>query len=198
MHPIPRALLLTILCTFSACGDAGESSPDPQIGEALGPNHGLAELFSDDPLHHTFDFILARHGTEVHDGEVQNRGSHIDFDFYFDNALSVGLQGGEMGRIIDLGPDVLVAQQLGVDGEAFDALQLVDGRFHQKDADELFYERPDDMGTLPVKPGHLYVLRIVDLDSDLDLVVKVLVVDFTENKNVQLKWERLRTRAGPG
>ncbi len=165
----------------------------------------LVELYATDPLRHDYDFVRADYGAVVQDGQIRNAGSHIDYSTYYANDLTVAIQGGNVGTIVDLGTDDAVAASLHASetaggGQGYAALLLHDGRFGLPAADavldlpktDLFTSNDPGAHVTPMH-GHVLLVRIADkYDASLDLVVKLSVVSLTTGDRVAFEWMRLR------
>lgn len=64
---------------------------------------GITTLYALDPLARTFCFGDGREGGVFQQNEVRNRCSDIDFNNYYQGNLTVGVEGGRIGTIVDLG-----------------------------------------------------------------------------------------------
>lgn len=189
--------------TSENTGGAGSSGSNGGAG-ATGNSSPVVELVAKDPLRRTYDFLRSAHGGILQDGEIKNAGSHIDFSSYNADALTVGIQGGEIGAIVDLGDDEAVATSIGTPGggQGFAGLTLVNGAFNMEAANKLFElsatntESTSDHA--PVIVGHIYALRVIDTNSGkLDLVVKLLVTDFAPQERVSFRWAKLSGTKNP-
>ena len=183
--------------TENSTGGAGAGGSNGGAG-AAGTTSPVVELVAKDPLRRTYDFLRSAHGGILQDGEVKNAGSHIDFSSYNADALTVGIQGGEIGAIVDLGDDEAVATSIGTSGsgQGFAGLTLVNGLFNAEAANKLFElsatntKNTSDHAQAIV--GHVYALRIIETNSQkLDLVVKLIVTDFAPQERVSFRWAKL-------
>src|SRR5262249_27258887 len=91
----------------------------------------ITTLYANDPLAHSLCFSDGKEGLVFQGGEPRNRCSHIDFDAYKTGSFSVGIEGGELGRIIDLGTDDELSMQYGYQqtvgkGQGFASIELRD------------------------------------------------------------------------
>jgi hypothetical protein len=188
-------LVLVLLVALPACLNDVTVTENGQLGS------GEVELVAADPLRHTFDFVRGRYGSVIENGQVRNAGSHIDYANLIPDEFAVGVQGGERGIIVDLGPDAAVAGKLGVtetvgSGQGYAALALESGKFNDPDAAPVLGTPPSQLSmstTGHARPfrGHVYALRVVR-DGASDLVVKLLVVSVTDGQSVDFEWTRLR------
>jgi hypothetical protein len=178
------------------------SFPTIPVTEEM-PLEGFAELLPNNPLRHSYDFLRADYGAVLQENEVRNAGSHIDYGTYIPGELRVGIQGGERGIILDLGPDDTIAAKLGVvqtigKGQGFAHLTMTAStRLSIPEADSLFSLDPSvpDHDYNHVQPhiGHVYILRIRDQhDSDFDLIVKLTPVYLAPRERIAFQWVRLR------
>ena len=162
------------------------------------PASTISTLYSADPIAHTLCLTDGREGGVFQDGEARNRCSHIDFDTYKAGSLSVGIQGGEVGAIVDLGN----AQDLRTN-QAFPNVRFVDGKIMLvKDPrfgkpEELtraarVFEPTTNMASVEALPGHIYLARITDRhDKDFQILVKLLVLTVKTGESVTFRWELL-------
>lgn len=158
----------------------------------------ISTLYSNDPLAHTLCLNDGQEGGVFQDGEARNRCSHIDFDTYKLGSLSVGIQGGEAGAIVDLG----TWQELRTN-QAFPNLRFVDGKvLLVKDAivgkpEELpraarVFEPSKGLASIEALPGHIYLARITDRhNKDFQILVKLLVLSVKPGESVTFRWELL-------
>jgi len=166
----------------------------------LPPASTISTLYSNDPIAHTLCFTDGREGGVFQDGHARNRCSHIDFDTYKASNLSVGIEGGELGAIIDLGnAQDLQANQY----QAFSGIRFVDGKIllikdpKKDERQELpraaqVFAAGNDMSSAEAKPGHIYLARITDRhNKDFQILVKLLVLSVRPGELVTFRWELL-------
>jgi hypothetical protein len=170
---------------------------------------GLATLRPLDGETCSLSLLTGAPGGVVQDHELRNRASHLEFGRYNPGEFTVGIQGGESGRIVDLGTAEELRQRFeytdtlpGRQGSS--SLHLRDGRFaiRGRTGDgEPFQACPDADRVLaeaavphhaPVALDHVYVLRITDRhDPQFELVARLHVVGLEPGQSVTLRWERL-------
>lgn len=169
-----------------ACAVAGGTSTLAQ---------GAARLDLSVPGQKTWDLEGGAFGEIVKDGVVYNRESHLDYGRGL-KKLTVGVQGGEKGVILELGSEAEVATRLLAVAPCtgFDRLAVVDGAFNDPNAKTLFELAPGSADNVTALVGHVYVLRIVRKD-ERDIVAKLLVTA-VEEKSVTFSWVNL-TPPGP-
>src|SRR4029453_4565924 len=63
----------------------------------------IATLYALDPITRHLSLNDGKHGAVVQGSLLDNRDSQLSFDTYERNSFRVGIQGGEVGAIIDLG-----------------------------------------------------------------------------------------------
>jgi len=187
------AYLVAAAALCGACGSSGSSSGPPA--------QGTADLYAKDPLRHDYDFVGAAYGSAMQNGQIVNVGSHIDFGNYNADAFTVGIQGGQVGAIVDLGDDAAVAKAVGNTetvggGQGYAGLTLSGNSFNVPAANAVYMLTTSDAGATsdhaPVVLNHVYALRIVDRDtSGAELVVKLLVTGFTSGTEASFEWTRL-------
>jgi hypothetical protein len=94
---------------------------------------GIATIYALDPLARTLCFEDGREGGVFQQNEARNRCSHIDFNAYNQGSLTVGIEGGENGAIIDLGTAAELQKRYGYTetvgaGQGFASLRTADGK----------------------------------------------------------------------
>lgn len=173
--------------------------------EAKAPG-GVVTLYALDPLARTFCFADGREGGVFQQNETRNRCSDIDFNTYNESSLTVGVEGGHTGAIVDLGSASELEKRYGYSdtlgkGQGFASLRvennnvliLRDRQTHSEqnlvESESLFVESKRS-ASAPVKLGHIYLLRLVDrYDKNFERVVKLLVVAYTPNESVTIRWQ---------
>jgi hypothetical protein len=168
----------------------------------------ITTLYANDPLAHSLCFTDGKEGGVFQNGEPRNRCSHIEFDAYKRASLSVGIEGGELGRIIDLGTDDDLSKQYGYQltvgkGQGFASIEVRDGKlFIMKDRkagtrQELtqaasLFETGESTASAEAKAGHIYLVRITDRHAkDFQILVKLLVLTASPGESVTFRWESL-------
>ena len=204
------ALLLSPTCLFAQAGTNGgnnaRSADRTQIEtKVIG---GVVTLYALDPLSRTFCFADGRDGHVFQNHEVQNRCSDIDFNNYNAGGLSVGIEGGRVGTIIDLGNGNELRQRYGYEetvgnGQGFASLRAEDGRVvilkgrrsqavqELRESGLLFQEgRPS--ASAPTRLGNIYLVRLTDRnDKAFQRIVKLMVISHVPNESVTIRWQIL-------
>jgi hypothetical protein len=158
----------------------------------------ISTLYSNDPVAHTLCLIDGREGGVFQDGEARNRCSHIDFDTYKLGNLTVGIQGGEAGAIVDLGSwrDLRTNQAFPqirfIEGKV---LMVQDPRFGKPEeltAAAQLFQPSKSLASVEALPGHIYLARITDRhNKDFQILVKLLVLTAKPGESVTFRWELL-------
>lgn len=206
MKSIMRSLLvLSALVACSICGLAqGVAGKDVEI-QVRG---GVVTLYALDPLSQSFCFRDAGAGLTFYQHEVRNRCSDINFSNYYAEHFAVGIEGGRVGAIVDLGTADDLKKKYGYEetvgnGQGFASVHLKDGKFvilkHRRAGamQELqesaqLLAAPASAAKAPVKFGHIYVARIIDRnDADFQLLVKLLVIGYVPGESVTIRWQTL-------
>lgn len=181
----------------------------PSLRTDSPPVTGLATLYYHDPLSHSMSFASGREGGMFQDHMVKNHGSDIDFGHYVSDAFTIGIEGGRRGAIIDLGSATDLKKQYGysetvgsgqgfasirLDGNGFVILKDYDRQTTQalQGTDSLLGPLDDHNVSVPVKNGHLYLMRLTDRhDPAFERIVKFQVVSYTPQESVTLRWYRM-------
>src|ERR1700704_4764983 len=102
MKSLVRCLVIVnVLCICSVCGFA-----QGLVSRALAEQPikgGVITLYALDPLAQSFCFRDAGDGHMFQEHEVRNRCSDINFNSYYAEQFAVGIEGGRVGAIVDLG-----------------------------------------------------------------------------------------------
>ena len=191
-------LSLAALSCLSLSVSAQQFASRTSRASTLPATSTISTLYTNDPIAHTLCFIDGREGGVFQDGEVRNRCSHIDFDTYKAGNLSVGIEGGESGAIIDLGnPQDLQTNQ------AFAGLRFVDGKVilikdqrtgarQELTRAAQVFAATTNMGSAEARPGHIYLARITDRhNKDFQILVKLLVLSVQPGESVTFRWQLL-------
>lgn len=169
---------------------------------------GIATLYALDPLARTYSFGDGREGGAFQENETRNRASDIDFNAYNEGSLTVGIEGGRTGTIIDLGSASELQKRYGYTetvggGQGFASLRATGGKifvlksFRPRIEQELaesaqFFAEPKSGANAPVKLGHVYLVRITDRsDKTFERLVKLLVLAYTPNESVTIRWQAM-------
>jgi hypothetical protein len=174
----------------------------------LPPTSTISTLYSNDPIAHALCFTDGQAGGTMENGGVFNRCSHIDFDAYKAGNLSVAIEGGEIGRIIDLGTPDELSKQYGYQetigkGQGFASIEFSEGKVlilkdrYKSGRQELsqaarLFEKGESNASAEAKAGHIYLARITDRHKqDFQILVKLLVLSVRPGESVTFRWQLL-------
>lgn len=173
-------------------------------GASTLPTGGLVTMWRLDALSNRLNLFTGGPGG-VHQGnEVRNADTHLDFGNFGPgkDMLSVAVQGGDVGGIVDLGSEEQLHQRFGFAqpggiGQGFASVRVEGG--HLVIANGALGPEADEVLTAhainaqaSAALDHIYVLRIGHTDDPtFEMLVKFHVVDFTPGRSVTLRWERL-------
>ena len=169
-------------------------------------NGNVVTLYALDPVARTFCFGDGGYGQTISDWSVYNRHSDIDFNTYTNGSFTVGIEGGEVGTIIDLGSTDDLQKKYKYretvgNGQGFASIHRqnktililknmpYDHSFQpMEESIELFREGRSG-ASVPVRLGHLYVLRITDhTTATFERIVKMLVIAYKSDEWVTIRW----------
>ena len=169
---------------------------------------GLATLYALDPLSRTLCLKDGRPGGVLQGNEVRNRCSDIDFNSYKSGSFTVGIEGGRLGSIIDLGTAEDLMKKYGYQetvgkGQGFASLRIENsklvilkdrraGTVRELDEARGLLEASRKEGAATVRLGHIYLVRLRDThDKAFNLTAKLIVVDYRPNQSVTIRWQVL-------
>jgi hypothetical protein len=169
---------------------------------------GVATLYALDPLTHTLSFEDGQPGSVFQNSQVKNRDSHIDFGNYNADSFTVGIQGSQKGKILDLGSAMDLQKEYGYQetvgkGQGFASLQVVNGKvaiFKDRKSGALqellenaaLFDETGKQDHSPVKLGHIYLIRLSDQNDKHKAVLgKIIVIEHRPNEQTTIRWERL-------
>ena len=216
------ALVLSLLSSCSTTGQQNNVSPVSMQDGKDGMHGGtpssrpedwadqgeLVTLYAADTNTDSMNFFTGGPGGIIQDHQVKNRGSQMNFDGYYANAFTVGIQGGERGYIVDLGSSVELAERyqynetvgynLGFASIRFEAGQLVIQSDHPDAPTQPLVEgaalssQDRNANHAPTVFGHVYLARIQrGEDPAKDLYIKFKVVEHIPNQSATIRWMQL-------
>lgn len=169
---------------------------------------GLATLHALDPLSTTLCLKDGKPGKGFQDNEVRNRCSDIDFNAYTSGSFTVGIEGGRLGQIIDLGTAEDLMKKYGYQetvgrGQGFASLRIENSKvvilkdLRTRAVQELeegreFFDagRQKATAAVAVRLGHIYLVRLTDRhDKAFSLIAKLIVIDYRPNESVTVRWQ---------
>lgn len=210
----PGLLLACFACAFGQdlpeMPDPDAAKPNPANSVIAQPNvkGGVVTLYALDPLAQSFCFHDANAGHVFQQHEVRNRCSDINYSSYYAEHFAVGIEGGRLGAIIDLGSGDDLKKEYGYQetvggGQGFASVHLEDGKVvilkdrrpqtmqDLKEASQLFAEGTSG-AKVPVKVGHIYLARLSDsYDRKYQVLVKLLVIGYLPGESVTFRWQAL-------
>jgi len=168
----------------------------------------ITTLYANDPLAHSLCFSDGKEGLVFQNGEPANRCSHIEFDAYKAASLTVGIEGGEVGRIIDLGTDDDLSKQYGYQqtvgkGQGFASIEVRDGKLvivkdrkagtrQELTQGASLFDAGVSAASAEAKAGHIYLVRITDRhNQNFQILAKLLVLTARPGESVTFRWELL-------
>jgi hypothetical protein len=200
------ALALVSIWTLSV--SAQQFVPRSTRATSLAPISNITTLYALDPIAHALCFADGGAGGVFQEGETRNRCSHLEFDSYKAGNLSVGIEGGELGRIVDIGTADDLSRKYGYQetvgkGQGFASIEFQDGKLlivkdakkatrqELTEATQLF-EDSKGIASAEAKAGHIYLARITDrYRKDFQILVKLLVLTSKPGESVTFRWELL-------
>lgn len=202
-----RLLNFVLFCVL-VIGASQISAAQALTGDG-GLTTSITTLFASDPLTQSMCFKDGGPGGAFQNGQTRNRCSDLNFNSYSANGFSVGVEGGRQGVILDLGTPEELKGKYGFNetvggGHGFASIDVRNGkalilkdyktRKLQEIAEsaQLFRAPSDSYTSVPVKLGHVYLLRITDRhDKSYEMVAKVVVVAYLPGESVTVRWHLL-------
>jgi hypothetical protein len=215
MKAITLSLLCTALClllsprlaaqTLAKGGGAGGPALAEGAQTASKEAGGITTLYALDPLSNSFCFGDSKDGHVFYNNEVRNRCSDVDFGNYRAGSLSVGIEGGRLGTIVDLGSAVELGKKYGYEetvgneqgfaslrrgGDKAIVLKGKKGQAAQQLTESaLLFGAGRSNASAPVRLGDIYLIRLTDrFDKNFERVVKLKVIAYTPDVSVTVRW----------
>jgi hypothetical protein len=202
--------LLAVVCTAAISASAQQlaSRASHVTMLPLTVTSTITTLYANDPIAHSLCFTDGKEGGVFQNGEPRNRCSHIEFDAYKSGNLSVGIEGAEVGQIIDLGTEDDLSKQYGYQqtvgkGEGFASIEFRDGKLlivkdrkpatrqELAQATQLF-GNGQSVASAEARAGHIYLAHITDrYNKNFEILVKLLVLSARPGESVTFRWELL-------
>jgi len=169
----------------------------------------ISTLYALDPVSSSLCLADGQAGYVMQHGGIFNRCSHIEFDHYNAGQLTVGIQGGEEGLIVDLGTAEDLRKEYGysetvANGQGFASITFHEGKIKIRKAgqkgelqeltegEQLLRQPGKSTSSATAKAGHIYLARIFDRhNKDFQILVKILVLRATAGDQVTFRWELL-------
>ena len=201
------ALIFIQVSAISASAQQTQFVARSTRATSLAPISSITTLYARDPIASSLCFADGREGGIFQEGRVFNRCSHIEFDNYKAGNLSVGIEGGELGRILDLGAAEDLQREYGyervVHDQGFSSIIFREGKlmimkdyrkgtFQELTEAAKLFEGSTSTASAEAKAGHIYIARITDRNKkDFQILVKLLVLAATPGQSVTFRWELL-------
>lgn len=182
--------------------------------ERAGPTGPFSQtLVAHDPVRHTMSLADGAHGTAILPYAVLNIDGELDYGVYQPDTLTAGIQGLQVGTVVDLGTQAEVAARYGFSetvggGQGFASIHFAGDRLVIRkdlsaDTFQLFTEGISLLHA-PVPPtsvgakaavDHLYLARIVDRQTgELIRFAKILVTSMSPDDRVDLLVQSIAPR----
>jgi hypothetical protein len=170
---------------------------------------GFTTLYARDPLAQSLCLRDGGYGTVIQDHELRNRCSDLNFNSYKPDALTVGIEGGREGVIVDLGSPAELQKKYGYretvgHGQGYASLQRKEGKLHilqnaftrttqeLQGIEPLFQKPAAETKTASIKPGNIYLIRLTDsYDKSFERLAKLIVVAHSPGESVTIRWQLL-------
>lgn len=170
---------------------------------------GLVTLYALDPVAHTFCFGDGQYGETISNWTLYNRCTDVDFSGYYSGNFTVGVEGGRVGTILDLGSAADLQkkykyQETVADGQGYASIHRMkttllilkdsshNRTYQAMDESVALFRMGKSLASTPARVGHLYAIRITDLyHPTFERLVKMIVIDYQANRSVTLRWELL-------
>lgn len=169
----------------------------------------ITTLYAMDPIASMFCFGDGEYGQTISDWTVYNRDSDIDFNNYKTASFSVGIEGGRVATIVDLGSKEELQEKYKYPetvghGQGFASIHRrnqtllilkssTNGHnFQTMDESAQLFAVGTSAANALVKLGHVYALRITDqFTRDFERIVKILVIAYRPGESVTIRWALL-------
>lgn len=214
-----RSFFLPICATLGLLGgaltldDLSRGEPSAPLQEADEDPFGeLVTLWAHDPASASFDFARGGYGGRLDQGQMLYDESHLVFDVYEPDHLSVAFTRDGVASVVDLGRTVVdpIRNPRHLAPKA--PLPIYFNLIYESKRNRFvlqgttrgttrFRAAEPVLGPLQRTPvqhwapgiGHTYLMRFKsDIRNSEDVLVKLLVVDFKEDRYVTFRWKRVR------
>lgn len=176
--------------------------------DAVRSTGGLTTIWLLDGMADSISLKTGEPAGVVQDHELRNKDGQLDFGGYHAGEFTVGIQGGESGRIVDLGAESELSERYSFEdtvggGQGFASIHFAEGGFRirsgtdsakgQACAEAAAVFADDPRGNhAPIQLDHVYIVRIVDRhDEAYELLAKLHVVGHQPGQSVTIRWEQL-------
>ena len=208
-----RMLFVVIASVVFASGGVkvalAQVLPDEKQSTQPRKRGGLITMYALDPLLRTLCFSDGKEGMMIEKNRWGNRCSDLSFSVAGSGSFVTGIESNRVAAIVDLGTPSDLRSRYGYDdadngGVGFASLKLEANKLvilkddNVQDTFQPLQEGPKlftDVGpsaNVPVRLGHIYLLRIADQkDKSFQQIVKLIVVAYRPDEAVTLRWELL-------
>ncbi|MBV9924513.1 MAG: hypothetical protein JOZ96_05675 [Acidobacteria bacterium] len=187
-----------------ANGAGGLGAPREEARDA----GNVTTLYTLDPLSSSLCLADGKYGRIFQENETKNRCSDLDFGSYYADNFSVGIEGGRVGVILDLGDAAELKKRYGFEetvgmSQGFASLHAEgDKVFVLKERRPQTFQELQESGQLfaegksvasaPIKVGYIYLVRLTDRHhKDFQLLAKLKVVAYVPGESVTVRWQVL-------
>lgn len=197
-----------VICSSGALC-AQDAGPEPARPTQERPARGgIFTFYALDPLARTLCFGDGRAGLMILKNRIENRCSDLSFNLAGGGSFTTGIEVDRVGVIIDLGTADELRRRYEYDdaaggGEGFASLRMQGQNIlilkgdnpeeklqPLKEAAEL--SRVGPSASARVQLGHIYLLRLAGKkDSSFQVIVKLIVIAYTRDESVTVRWEPL-------
>lgn len=207
VRPLARFVLPALAClawAYPAPVPAGPAATvEPRLTQQV-------TLYQHDFLRRTVSLASGEYGMALQDHQVKNLDSELDFGGYYPDMLLAGVQGGQVGRLLDLGTGDELAQRYGYQetvggGQGFASIhfegqQLVILQDYSAQTFQPFTEGarlyqaapPASSQPIAVQVGHIYLVDIHDPnDPTYRRFAKLIVTAHVDDEQVTIAWEEI-------
>jgi hypothetical protein len=200
---LPFCLLILLFYALSI-PETLRAGTDPDVSSRI------ATIYVNDPLTCQLSLRDGGPGNLFDKNAVYNRQSDIDYNKVREGELTVGIEGGNQGFIVDLGSAKDLSERYGYEettsggmGYASIGIRLgkisllknysVKNTTDLVEAEQLFTEWSQDRNHAPVNVGHIYLVRITDRhDKKYELIAKLIVIGHSPGESVIFRWDVLK------
>ena len=168
----------------------------------------ITTLYALDPLSSSLCLADGKYGHVFQEHETRNLCSDLDFGSYHAENFSVGVEGGRVGVILDLGDAAELKKRYGFEetvgmSQGFASLHAEgDKVFVLKERRPQTFQELQESGQLfaegksvasaPIKVGHIYLVRLTDRHHrGFQLLAKLKVVSYVPGESVTVRWQLL-------
>jgi hypothetical protein len=184
-------------------------APDEKQGMPPRKHTGIFTLYALDPLSCTLCFEDGKDGMAIANNLWGNRCSDLSYSLAGSGTFVSGIEVNRLAAFVDLGNGNELRERYGYEdadngGVGFASLRLEGGKITilqedntkpiwqpLKEGPQLFSDLKAS-ANVPIKLGHIYLLRIADArDRNFQRIIKLMVIGYRPDEAVTLRWELL-------